>query len=90
MESTVYGHPGEPRTGASLPAALRAITRGNFGLTFEENGLRANVELERKESSSTSFRSATSSASSRRTRSGPWPKAQRKAQTRRRRITAER
>ncbi len=47
MESTVYGHPGEPRTGASLPAALRAITHGNFGLTFEENGLRVNVELER-------------------------------------------
>ena len=47
VESTVYGHPGEPRTGVSLPVALRAITHGNFGLTFEPNGLRVKVELVR-------------------------------------------
>ncbi len=46
MASTSYGHPGEPRTGPSLPPALEHILSGNFGLTFEDNGLRARVELE--------------------------------------------
>ena len=49
MESSVYGHPGQPRTGSALPAALQAITSGNFGQTFEPNGLRARVELTRAE-----------------------------------------
>jgi len=48
MESTVYGHPGEPRKGTSLPAALQSISSGNFGQTFEENGLRARGELLRE------------------------------------------
>ncbi len=45
MESSVYGHPGEPKAGPSLPVELRNVTFGNFGLTFEENGLRARVQL---------------------------------------------
>jgi len=48
MESSVYGHPGEPRRGTSLPTALQSIASGNFGQTFEENGLRARVELTRE------------------------------------------
>ena len=47
MESTVYGHPGEPKAGPSLPVSLLDIARGNFGITFQENGLRARVELTR-------------------------------------------
>ena len=48
MESTVYGHPGEPKFGTSLPTLLQTITSANFGQTFEENGLRARVELTRE------------------------------------------
>jgi hypothetical protein len=47
MESTAYGHPGEPRQAAALPALLRSLTAANFGQTFEDNGLRARVELRR-------------------------------------------
>jgi len=46
MESTLYGHPGEPQPGPTLPSAFRNVQLGNFGLTFEEHGLRARVELE--------------------------------------------
>jgi hypothetical protein len=45
MESTVYGHPGEPKKGPSLPGALQTVKWANFGLTFEEHGLRAQAEL---------------------------------------------
>lgn len=48
MASTVYGHPGEPGTGPGLPQALEQVSFGNFGLTFEEDGLRTRVELLRK------------------------------------------
>jgi len=48
MESTVYGHPGQPKAGPPLPAALRSVFSANAGLTFEENGLRAIVELEQE------------------------------------------
>jgi len=47
MESTVYGHPGDPRRGPAVPAALRDLALGNFGLSFEEHGLRARAELSR-------------------------------------------
>ncbi|MBP7867798.1 MAG: hypothetical protein KA419_17850 [Acidobacteria bacterium] len=46
MESTVFGHPGDRRPGPPLAEALRGVRFGNFGLTFEEKGLRARVELE--------------------------------------------
>ncbi len=49
MESTVYGHPGQPQAGPPLPASLANVQLGNFGLTFEENGLRARVQLRRAE-----------------------------------------
>lgn len=46
MESTVYGHPGEPQDGPRTPPSLSALSFANFGITFEEHGLRARVELE--------------------------------------------
>ena len=51
MESTVFGHPGhpgQPKQGPSLPEALADVALGNFGLTFEDNGLRAAVSLTRQ------------------------------------------
>jgi hypothetical protein len=46
MESTVYGHPGQPKAGPEVAPALLAFRRGAFGLTFENQGLRARVVLE--------------------------------------------
>jgi len=46
-ESTAYGHPGEPKDGPSALMAVQDLARARFGLTFEEDGLRAKVELER-------------------------------------------
>jgi hypothetical protein len=48
MESTVYGHPGQPRTGPELPAAFLDYQSENFGVTFEEHGVRARMDLQRK------------------------------------------
>jgi hypothetical protein len=45
MESTVYGHPGQPKQGPEMPTALIDISKANFGITFEEQGLRARMEL---------------------------------------------
>lgn len=44
-ESTAYGHPGEPKPGPDLPAFLWNVEQANFGMTFEENGLRGHVEM---------------------------------------------
>jgi len=46
MESTAFGHPGEPKGGPQIDAIL-PVNFANFGLTFEEQGLRARVELKR-------------------------------------------
>jgi hypothetical protein len=48
MESTIYGHPGRPKTGPPMPAILRTILGANFGVDFENNGLRARAMLDRK------------------------------------------
>jgi hypothetical protein len=48
MESTVYGHPGEPKYGPTWPASLARLSHGNFGLTFEDDGLRARIQIRRK------------------------------------------
>jgi hypothetical protein len=45
MESTVYGHPGQPRLGTGLPNVWRAIHHGEFGIAFEEHGLRGRAEV---------------------------------------------
>ena len=47
MESTVYGHPAAMKQGPSFPAALEGLSSGNFGITFENDGLRARVVLDR-------------------------------------------
>jgi len=46
-ESTTYGHPGEPKEGPPTLMAIDDLVRAGLGVTFEENGLRARVELER-------------------------------------------
>ena len=48
MESTVYGHPGKPKEGPSIPPLVGELLGGNFGLTFENDGLRARVALDRQ------------------------------------------
>lgn len=48
MESTVYGHPGDPQNGPTWPASLARLSHGNFGLTFEDDGLRARIQIQRK------------------------------------------
>jgi hypothetical protein len=45
MESTVYGHPGEPKAGPPAPPVLSSFSSADFGLTLENDGLRARVEL---------------------------------------------
>jgi len=47
MESTVYGHPGQPKKGPESIGALARITSANLGLTFEQQGLSARVVLDR-------------------------------------------
>ncbi|MFH1024813.1 MAG: hypothetical protein V1809_15640 [Planctomycetota bacterium] len=49
MESTVYGHPAGQKTGPAYPAALANFSSGNFGLSFENQGVRARVELLRNQ-----------------------------------------
>ena len=48
MESTVYGHPGEPKAGPDGLGPLETISAGNFGLTFEDQGVRAKAVIERE------------------------------------------
>jgi len=49
MASTVYGHPGEPKEGPPAPPMLSSFAAASFGLTFENQGLRARAELTREE-----------------------------------------
>jgi hypothetical protein len=50
FESTVFGHPGQPKETDILSDPLYNIAEVNLGLTFEENGLRARGVLTRKTS----------------------------------------
>jgi len=45
MESTVFGHPAKSKFGVGFPDQLKQLKLGNFGVTFEESGLRARLEL---------------------------------------------
>jgi hypothetical protein len=47
MEASDYGSPAAPKDGPRLPRALETFLRAEFGLSFEGEGLRARVELER-------------------------------------------
>ena len=56
MESTVYGHPGQPKVGPGLlRPPVSQLTAGNFGVTFENDGLRARMQLMRSKRHSRSF-----------------------------------
>ena len=43
--STVYGQPAAPRQGPAVPPLLQAFRSGDFGLNFEDQGLRARISL---------------------------------------------
>lgn len=45
MESSVYGHPADPKPGPHVAQLLGDWEAGNFGLTFENQGLRARLDL---------------------------------------------
>ena len=47
MESTVYGHPAQPKPGPEKLLPLGNITSANLGLSFENQGLSAHAVLER-------------------------------------------
>ena len=47
MESTVLGHPGEPKPGPDAIGPLHDLKSADFGITFQDGGLRATVEIER-------------------------------------------
>ncbi|MFM9995225.1 MAG: hypothetical protein ACKVU4_05430 [Phycisphaerales bacterium] len=47
MASAVCGHPGEPPEKPARAEVLKGISGADFGLTFEDDGLRARVELKR-------------------------------------------
>ncbi|HWX22029.1 MAG TPA: hypothetical protein VN578_19180 [Candidatus Binatia bacterium] len=47
MESTVYGHPAQPKPGPERLLPMGNITSANLGVTFENQGLSANAVLER-------------------------------------------
>jgi hypothetical protein len=49
MESKALGHPSRPKgTAGMLPALLNSIRGGQFGITFERDGLRARVDIRRE------------------------------------------
>jgi hypothetical protein len=48
MESTVYGHPGQPRVVKKTPRSPFDFTGVDLGLTFEGDGLRARTDLRRQ------------------------------------------
>ena len=48
MESTAFGHPGEPKEGPGTPAVMQSLLGAHFGLTFEPDGLRAKASVARK------------------------------------------
>ncbi len=48
MESTVLGHPGEPKAGPETIRLLDDLKSANFGITFQDGGLHATVEIERQ------------------------------------------
>lgn len=48
MESTVFGHPSEPKMPEKFEAPLVPFSKASFGLTFELDGLRSRLELLRE------------------------------------------
>ncbi|MBL9094296.1 MAG: hypothetical protein JNL96_23955 [Planctomycetaceae bacterium] len=48
MESSVYGNPAEPKPGPDAPPQIKQFQQLRFGLTFEEQGLRARGQMVRR------------------------------------------
>lgn len=48
MESTVYGHPGQAQPGPTTLPGGSDLERASFGLSFEDEGLRARLSLQRE------------------------------------------
>ncbi|MCI0498913.1 MAG: hypothetical protein L0Y36_04435 [Planctomycetales bacterium] len=48
FESTVFGHPAQPRLPVQIPTPLTKTKKVQFGITFEEDGLRAKTVIERQ------------------------------------------
>ena len=48
MESTVLGHPGDPRSGPDVAPPTNRFNSLGLGLNFEDGGLRARTEVELK------------------------------------------
>jgi len=46
MESLSYGHPTRSKAGPRLPRALGRVELSQFGLTFENDGIRARTQLD--------------------------------------------
>jgi hypothetical protein len=46
MESTAFGHPGQPRPGPDAPWPLARVRAADFGLSFQDQGLRARAAVE--------------------------------------------
>ena len=47
-ESTEFGHPGAPKNGPADPYPFPGWTWGNFGVDFEEDGIRARAQITRE------------------------------------------
>ena len=45
MESSIYGCPEAPKTGPDLPGLIERLRDGNFGVDFEEHGVRGRAEV---------------------------------------------
>ncbi|MBN1912629.1 MAG: hypothetical protein JW818_23105 [Pirellulales bacterium] len=48
MESTVYGHPGEPKNGPLASRMMSTLNHVDCGVTLENRGLRARMEFRRE------------------------------------------
>ena len=48
MESTAFGCPAAPKPGPNTLGPFKNLRLGQFGLTFEEQGLRARVAIDRE------------------------------------------
>jgi hypothetical protein len=46
MESTAFGHPGQPKPGPEIPGPLTGVAGIDFGVTFGDGGLRGRVEVQ--------------------------------------------
>ena len=52
MQSSVYGSPEEPKPGPDSPGILQQFVEGNFGVDFEDKGIRAKANVTLQPSSS--------------------------------------